>query len=194
MLKLKHWKAIGVALALAVAGVVGIAWATNNDGTGGTSALQVSLYGKLTTAADTPIKADASGNLLVAVPAIDPCMSSNVAKSSVAINITTATTTSLVAISGTTTIYVCGFSMSISQVITTANTIAFVTGTGATCGTGTVSQTGAYGTGGITAAAPIVVSAAGSTLFKSLAGDRLCATTTIGASAAFVGLLTYVQI
>jgi hypothetical protein len=135
-----------------------------------------------------------SGTITVTPVATDPCASSAVAKSSVAINISTAATTSLVAINGTTVIYVCAFTMTISQVVTTANTIQFVTGTGATCGTGTVAQTGAFGTGGVTAAPPITVATGtGHTLFKSLAGDRLCATTTIGGSGAFVGVLTYVQ-
>src|SRR5882724_2911384 len=96
----------------------------------------------------------------------DPC--SYAAKSNVAIAITTATTTSLVAISGSTSIYVCGFSVTISQVVTTANTILFEYGTGATCGTGTNVLTGTYGTGGVTAAAPITVSygGSGSTIFS----------------------------
>lgn len=136
-----------------------------------------------------------SGSLSVALSAIDPCATPGVPKSSVPIAITTAATTSLVAPSASTVIYVCGVSMTISQVVTTANIITFVTGTGATCGTGTVSQTGGYGSGGVTAAAPLSINIGyGShTVFKSLAADRLCATTTIGASAFFAGVLTYVQ-
>jgi hypothetical protein len=139
-----------------------------------------------------------SGTVTVNPPVatlLDPCGNVNVAKSSVVISLSSAATTSLVAISGTTTIYVCGVSMSISQVVTTANTIKFVTGTGATCGTGTTDRTGAFGTGGVTAGIPIVVTLGygGHTAFQSLAGDRLCATTTIGGSGAFMGVLTYVQ-
>lgn len=124
----------------------------------------------------------------------DPCLSSEVAKSSAIINITTATTTQLVALSGTTIVYVCDFSFTVSQVVTTANTLKFVYGTGASCGTGTTDLTGTFGAGGVTAAAPIVVSATSvGTVFKNIAGNALCATTTIGASAFFTGVLTYVQ-
>jgi hypothetical protein len=64
-----------------------------------------------------------SGTITVTPVATDPCASSAVAKSSVVLNISSATTTSLVAINGTTVIYVCAFTMTISQVVTTANTI-----------------------------------------------------------------------
>lgn len=129
-----------------------------------------------------------------AATAADPCLNPNLAKSSAVINISTATTTALVAPSGVLTVYVCSYSMTISQVVTTANTLKFVRGTGATCGTGTADLTGAFGTGGVTAAAPIVVtSGTGGTQFKGNANDGVCATTTIGASAAFTGVLTYVQ-
>jgi hypothetical protein len=99
-----------------------------------------------------------------------------------------------VAISGSTTIYVCGISMTISEVITTPNTILFEYGTGATCGTGTTSLTGKYGDGGVTAGIPIVINAAnGGTVFKTAASNGLCALTAIGATASFQGVLTYVQ-
>lgn len=123
----------------------------------------------------------------------DPC-NSNVAKSSAAINISSATTTALVPVSGSTAVYVCGFSMSISQVITTANTIKFEYGTGTACASGATSLTGTYGTGGITAGTPIVISQGGSgTVFSAPSANGLCAVTTIGASGSFEGVLTYVQ-
>jgi hypothetical protein len=168
----------------------------------GIAAGQTVMQGQVTAGSGTtppvrvPVKVDASGNLGVmgSTTATDPCASSGVAKASAAINITTAATTALVAPSAGLTVYVCSFSMTISQVVTTANTIKFVRGTGATCGTGTADLTGAFGTGGVTAAPPIVVaSGAGNTQFKGSSGDGVCATTTIGASAAFVGVLTYVQ-
>lgn len=124
----------------------------------------------------------------------DPCANPSVLKSSVAIAITSAATTSLVAVSGSTAVYVCGFSVTISQVVTTANTIKFEYGTGASCTSPTV-LTGAYGTGGVTAAAPITVSygAGGPTIFTAPASNGICAVTTIGASGSFEGVLTYVQ-
>lgn len=125
---------------------------------------------------------------------IDPCQSPNVAKSSVPINITSTATTSLVAVSGATTVYVCGISLTISEVATTPNTILFEYGTGAAC-TGPVALTGLYGAGGITAGDPIPVSygGAGMTIFKSAASNGVCALTAIGGSGSFQGVLTYVQ-
>lgn len=124
----------------------------------------------------------------------DPCQDARIAKSSAPINITTAATTSLVAVSGTTSVYVCGFSASISQVVTTANTLQFEYGTGAAC-TGPVVLTGLYGGGGVTAAAPIVVAGgnSGQTIFKAPSGNGICALTAIGATASFEGELTFVQ-
>ena len=144
-----------------------------------------------------PLTINSLGQLVAAAPsnASDPCASSGIAKSSVVISVTSATTTSLVALSGTTSIYVCGFSLTISQVVTTANTIQFEYGTGATCGTGTTALTGTYGAGGVTASAPLSVSygGGGTTIFTAPSGNRLCAVTAIGASGSFQGVLTYVQ-
>lgn len=123
----------------------------------------------------------------------DPCQNPSVLKTNVAINITSAATTSLVAVSGSTAVYVCGFSFSISQVVTTANTLQFEYGTGASC-TGTHALTGLYGAGGVTAGIPIVVSQSGpGTVFTAPASNGLCAVTAIGASGSFQGQLTYVQ-
>lgn len=126
----------------------------------------------------------------------DPCLSSEIPKLSVVINISTATTTQLVALSGSTIVYVCSVNLTISQVVTTANILTFVYGTGSSCATGQVALTGGFGTGGVTAAPPLVLTmgASGGTIFKNIAGNALCATTTIGGSGAFTGVLTYVQI
>jgi len=138
--------------------------------------------------------------VLLLVPAFafaqfDPCASDGTAKLSVKVAITTATTTTLVTPLGTTTIYVCSFSLTISQVVTTANTIKFIHGTGAACVTNPIDLTGAYGSGGVVANIPIVVATSSSrgTLFKTPAAGGLCATTTIGATAFFHGVVTYVQ-
>lgn len=126
--------------------------------------------------------------------AIDPCASSAIAKSSAIINVVAAATTQLVAISGSTVIYVCAVDLTISQVITTANTLRFVYGTGASCGTGTTNLTGDFGAGGVTAGPPIVINFAGTgTRFKTIAGQALCVTTAIGGSGTFQGVVTYVQ-
>lgn len=115
-------------------------------------------------------------------------------KSSVVIAISTAATTSLIAPVSGSAIYVCSFAVTISNVVTTANTIKFQYGTGATCGTGTQDLTGAFGTGSVTAGTPTTVSASmNGTLFSTPVSQRLCAVTTIGATGFFSGVLTYVQ-
>lgn len=130
---------------------------------------------------------------VLSVQANDPC--TYAAKKSAPIAITSATTTSLVALSGSTVVYVCGFSVTISQVATTANTIKFEGGTGGACATPTGDLTGPFGTGGVTAGIPITVSygSGGYTVFASPASNAICAVTTIGGSGAFEGVLTYVQ-
>jgi hypothetical protein len=125
---------------------------------------------------------------------VDPCQSPNVAKSSAVIGITSATTTALVAVSGSTTIYACGYDFTISEVITTANTLAFEYGTGTACATSPTALTGTFGAGGVVAAAPLHISyAPGHTVFKTPASSGLCALTAIGASGTFQGVITYVQ-
>ncbi len=124
----------------------------------------------------------------------DPC--SYAAKSSVKIAITSATTTAMVAVSGSLTVYVCGFDFTISEVVTTANTLKFESGTGSACASPVADLTGLYGAGGVTAAAPIHVVSAGngsSTVFSGGASNGVCAVTAIGATAFFEGVLTYVQ-
>lgn len=166
------------------------------------SAASVLVYGAaLTTAVGPAIKAlgqqatvnDPSSVVTASPNGADPCANRSVAKSSVAINITSAATTQLVAISGTTSIYVCHFDFTISEVVTTPNTLQFEYGTSTNC-TGTNKLTGLYGGGGITAGDPIPVSAGfGGTLFTVPSANGLCALTAIGASGSFQGLLTYVQ-
>lgn len=121
--------------------------------------------------------------------ALNPCNTAAV-RTSAAFNLATATTTELVALVANQTVYVCDISMTISQVATTANTIKFVYGTGTACATGTANITGTFGIGGITAGIPIVVNTGG---FKTIVSNALCATTTIGATGLFSGVVSYVQ-
>jgi hypothetical protein len=124
--------------------------------------------------------------------AVDPCMS-NTSKSSVAINITSAVTTQLVAISGTKSVYVCGGFMSINSVVTTATTAQFEYGTGSLCATGTVVLTGPIGTGGITAGTPIPVELPSDyTSFSAPSGNALCLVSA-GTTVAIGGFITYIQ-
>lgn len=124
----------------------------------------------------------------------DPCLAPSITKASAAIAVTSATTTQLVALSGTTQIYVCSYQFTVSQVITTANTLRFVYGTGSSCGTGTVNLTGDFGAGGVLAAQPITItSGVGGTIMKTPTGQALCVTTAIGGSGTFQGVVTYIQ-
>lgn len=155
------------------------------------------IRGELSPGVYVNLKSDASGNLntITGAAAIDPCQSSGIAKSSVKFDITSATTTALVPVSGATAIYVCGFTFTISQVVTTANTFAFEQGTGVACASTPVTLTGLFGAGGVTAAPPILIAAGtgSGTIFKTAASNGLCALTTIGATGDFHGVLTYVQ-
>ena len=123
---------------------------------------------------------------------VDPCAYAQ--KLSAVIAITSATTTSLVAVSGTTSVYVCSFSFSASNVVTTANILSFEYGTSTNC-TGTHALTGGYGTGSVLAASPTAYSSgnSGSTIFSAPSANGICAVTTIGGSGSFEGVLTYVQ-
>lgn len=128
----------------------------------------------------------------VALTSTDPCQSSANPKQSVVINIATATTTNLVAISGTTSIYVCGFAVSFGSTIS-ADTIQFEYGTGATCGSGTTVLTGAFNTNGLLTG-QMAYGGAGQTVFKTVAAQGLCAVTTVGTGPSIQGVLTFVQI
>ena len=124
----------------------------------------------------------------------DPCTYAN--KTTVPINNSNSSgTVGLVPASGSTIIYVCSFSVTISQVATTPNTLLFEYGFGANCIGSPQSLTGLFGAGGITAGPPISVSNGGGngTIFKSVAGAALCAVYSEGATSFFEGFLTYVQ-
>jgi hypothetical protein len=116
--------------------------------------------------------------------ASDPCQSPAVVKSSVAVNIASATTTQLVALSGTTKVYVCGFSASMMG---TTPAITFEYGTGTTCGTGTTALTGAFAP----TAGSVLNIGQGGTAFAGIAGNALCALS--GGTPSIQGVLTYVQ-
>lgn len=129
--------------------------------------------------------ASIAGTQVVSPVAIDPCQSPAIAKSSASIAIASATTTQIVALSGSTIIYVCGYNFSITG---TLPTYQFEYGTGSNCGTGTTVLSGAF--------LPIVGTLAQYSptfsAFKSAAGNALCIVTT-GTLPSLQGVLTYVQ-
>jgi len=134
-----------------------------------------------------PTGANTIGNVNIANPAAtsDPCENPNVLKSSSLVNISTATTTQLVALSGTTRVYACGFSATVSG---TSPTLLFLYGTGAACATGPVNLSGTFA---ITTGT-LVSLGYGGMLFASAAGNALCLTTG-GTTPSVQGVLTYVQ-
>ncbi len=104
--------------------------------------------------------------------------------SSVAINVSTATTTQLVAISGSTKIYVTSFDV----VAGGTGNITFVYGTGSSCGTGTTSLTGAYN---LTAQSGIAKGSGVAAVLVTPAGQALCVTTS--AAVQMSGSISYQQ-
>lgn len=97
-----------------------------------------------------------------------------------------AASTQIVALSGSTLIYVCGWSVTGGGA---AGTLQWKYGTGAACATGPTNISGAYTTA---IGQPIVFGGALGYVFKTPAGQALCVTM-ITASAVANGLLTYAQ-
>ncbi len=135
-----------------------------------------------------------TGTQRVTLSNTDPCMSPDIAKSSAAISITSATTTSIVAVSGATVVYVCGFAFTIAPSATSADTALIEYGTGAACTSPTV-LTGTFGNGDLTSAAPVTLihyGGAGQTVMKSAASAGICILSA-GTAVNIQGVLTYVQ-
>lgn len=106
------------------------------------------------------------------------------ADTSVAINVATGTTTQLVALSGSTKIYVTSFDV----ISAGTGNITFEYGTGSTCGTGTTILTGAYN---LTAQAGIAKGSGLGPILVVPAGNALCILTT--ASVQMSGSVSYTQ-
>lgn len=122
---------------------------------------------------------------------VDPCSTN--AKIVVPINISTATTTQILALSAGKAIYVCNGMVTIAGSATTAGSILFEYGTGASCGTGTTAITGAM-VGSTTAGNPTVIPLEGGngTQFGTIAGQALCAVSA-GTTVSIQGYITVVQ-
>lgn len=109
---------------------------------------------------------------------------------SVAVNITSATTTALVALNATKTIYVCGGLLHLVG-NATAVTAAFEYGTGAACTSPTV-LTGPYtGATASTATTPVQFGENVGYAFKAPAGNALCIVST--GTAGLVGYVNFAQ-
>lgn len=122
----------------------------------------------------------------------DPCQGATAVKSAVAINVSAAGTTQIVAPLTSHSVFVCGFNFTLSG--TTSPTLQFITGTGATCGTGTITQTGAMlGNNSTTNSSATIDSGGGGyTVFKGSVGQGLCPVAG-GTAPSAQGLLTFIQ-
>ncbi len=121
--------------------------------------------------------------------ASDPCQDVSAIKSSVAIAVSGAGTNQLVALSGSTVVYICGVSMTVSGTTTPSALLEY--GTGASCGSGTTSLTGAYV--GSTGTIPTIINySGGSTVMKTPSGNAVCIVTA-GTGPSAQGVLSYVQ-
>lgn len=107
---------------------------------------------------------------------------------SVAVNITTATTTEIVLVSGAKSIYVCGFTFDKSSASGTTFQFLYGTKTSTGCDTGATALTGAMDG----AAAFYTVGGGLGTMFRTPASKELCITT-VGASPSFQGFVSYGQ-
>lgn len=114
----------------------------------------------------------------------DPCQSAAAVKLSVPVNVSTATTTQLVAPTSGKKVYACGLRASMMGTLPTA---LFVTGTGSSCGTGTASATGTFAP----TAGSILSLVDGITNFTSPAGSAVCLTSG-GTTPSIQGVFVYV--
>lgn len=103
---------------------------------------------------------------------------------SVAISLSSAATTQLVALTSGQVIYVCSYDFIANGTVN----VTFQEGTGTNCGTGTTAKTGAYP---LTAQAGLVRTATGAVQWKTGTGSALCLT--LSAAVQTSGVLTYVK-
>jgi hypothetical protein len=123
----------------------------------------------------------------------DPCQASGVPKLHAFANITTATTTALVAVSGSTTVFVCEIDFELAST-TSADTVLFEQGTGVACASSPVALTSTY----TNSAATFVdvfhhIGGGSSTNFKTAASNGLCAVSTVGSTPTISVDVEYVQ-
>src|SRR3990167_2260126 len=103
---------------------------------------------------------------------------------SVVISTATSGNVELVAISGTTVVFVCGFNVIAGGTVG----VQFISGTGSACATGETNKTGVYP---LVVNSGIAVGNGGAMQFKGAAGEAVCVE--LSAAVHIDGLLTYVQ-
>ena len=156
-----------------------LAWA--QDGSG--NALTSSVAGS-TRPLDVQIR-DSSGN---AIGASSACGDDSLV-SNVAISTASSGNVELVAISGSTVVYVCGFNVTSDEDVD----VQFVSGTGTACATGEGDETGVYELMAASGAGirGVTVGFGGQTVFKGDAGDAVCIE--LSGAVQVDGILSYVQ-
>ncbi len=124
----------------------------------------------------------------------DPCANPSVLKSSAFLNITTATTTQIIAQSGSTVDYVCEFDANMTGT-TAADTVILEIGTGSNCASNVTVISPTYSSGILTSGATnINVGNGGATVFTSVVGSReICVLSTVATSPTIGVHVTYVQ-
>ncbi len=109
---------------------------------------------------------------------------------SVVINISTATTTALVAVSGSTSVYVCAYDISLHSGTNPA--FQFEYGSGTACATSPIALTGTFGGANASADQDFKNGSGTGVLFGSIASNGLCLVST-GTTPNLQGVVTYAQ-
>jgi hypothetical protein len=122
----------------------------------------------------------------------DPCESSVINKLNVFANITTATTTALVPVSGTTAVYVCSYQISMVATVA-ADTILFEQGTGSACSGSPTALSATISSGIMANGSTQINMDGGSDLMTTAPGNGLCVVTTVGTGPAIGVTVSYVQ-
>ena len=133
-----------------------------------------------------------SSGAISALPALvaDPCQNPSAAKQSAFANITTATTTALVPVSGTKQVFVCEVVAQLNS--TTASTVLFEQGTGTACAGTPTAKTPTFTNSTIVSEVVDLGSGTGAA-FTAAAGNGVCAVTTVGTSPTIPVFINFVQ-
>jgi hypothetical protein len=122
----------------------------------------------------------------------DPCANPNIVKSSAFANITTATTTALVAVSGTTSVYVCYVIVELNSTVS-ASTVLFEQGTGAACAGAPTALTATYANSTTNLNTVIPIGNGAATAIKTSAANGFCAVSTVGTTPTTPVTIIFVQ-
>lgn len=121
----------------------------------------------------------------------DPCASPGAVKQSAFANITTSTTTSIIAPLNQTLIFVCQIVAQLNS--TSSSTILFEIGSGASCGTGTTVKTATYQNSTIASEMVTLGGGSASVFATPFSAYGVCAVTTAGTGPGIGVTISYVQ-